>query len=243
MSELASRVKQFYRWEPIEARDIAISIIAITFIFAFDDRAETFELAHWIANFILTLIIVAVSFLAYDAAMKLAALNQGFRAEYRMWLGGIVFSLILTLLTKGKWYVLFAGGLYLHHLAILRLGKFRYGLNVAGQGTIAAAGPAAHFVLLTISLMLSRQFQFLPGLFDYVAKINGYMMIYQLLPVPRMNGIHIFFMSRLAYIFIAGSLISYVILVQLKIYSWVLALLIGAGCWVAWYWFREGGNK
>jgi hypothetical protein len=242
MSELLLRLKQFYSWEERELRDILLSILAITFIFAFNDKAESFELMHWLMHYALTFAIVFVSFFAYDFAMKAAALHQGFRAEYRMWPMGIAISIIVTLLTKGNFYLILAGGLFVHHMMILRLGKFRYGLNVMAQGTIAAAGPVANLFLMTLSLAMARQLMIMPELFNYAAMINGYMMIYQLLPIPRLNGIHIFFMSRLAYIFIATTLVAYALLTQLKIYSWILSLLIGACCWFLWYWFFEGGK-
>jgi hypothetical protein len=243
MGELAFRVKRFYGWEPREARDILLSILAITFIFAYNDKSESFQLAHWLMHFLLTIIIVTISFLAYDFGMKFAALQQGFRAEYRMWPTGIAIGIIVTLLSKGRFPVVLAGGLFLHHMMILRLGKFRYGLNVMAQGTIAAAGPVANLILMTFCLAMSRQLHIMPTLFDYAAFINGVMMVYQLLPIPRLNGIHIFFMSRLAYVFIFTFLASYAVLTFMKIYSWILALAIGAVCWFLFYWYVEGGGK
>jgi hypothetical protein len=242
MGELTFRLKRFYGWEPREARDILISILAITFVFAYDDKSQTFVFANWLLHFLLTLAIVAVSFLAYDFGMKLAALHQGFRAEYRMWPMGIAFSLIVTLLSKGHFPLVLAGGLFLQHMMILRLGKFRYGMNVMAQGTIAAAGPVANLILMTFGLAMSRQLHFMPALFDYVAFINGVMMVYQLLPIPRLNGIHIFFMSRLAYVFISCFLVAYFLLTLLKVYSWILAFVIGVVCWFLFYWFIEGGK-
>jgi len=239
MGELWSRVKQFYHWEPRERRDIFISIIVVAFIFAFNDGRESFEPVLWFFNYILTVLIVAISILAFDFVMKVAALQQGFRAEYRMWPQGLAIGVIIALLTGGKFYVILPGGLFLHHVMILRIGKWRYGLNTVAQGTVAAAGPAANLVLATIALMFSAQLNIFPEFFAYVASINFWFMIYQLFPLPRINGIHIFFMSRLAYVFIFSTLLAYVLLVKVGVLSWIIALLIGVVCWFSWYWFFE----
>jgi len=240
--ELKARIKRFYRWEKREARDILISILAITFVFAYSDNSESFVLASWIINFIVTLLVVTISFLVYDAGCKVAALQQGFRAEYQMWPQGIALSVIITLPTGGKWVVLLTGGIFLHFMTIMRVGKWRVGLNTIAQGTIAAAGPVANFILMTVCLVIGAQLKIMPEFFMYAATINGFMMAYQLLPIPKTNGIHIFFMSRLAYAFIFGTLGSYLILVLMGIYSWILSLLIGIVVWFSWYWFIEGGR-
>ncbi len=242
MGELWFRIKRFYRWEERELRDIVITVLAVAFIFGYDDKRPVFELIPWLLNYLKTLAIVAASFLAYDGAMKVAALHQGFTAEYRMWPQGLGMSIIITLLTKGKFPVILAGGLFLHHNMILRLGKFRYGLNTIAYGTIAAAGPIAHLVLMTLCLAMSKQLGIFPEFFLYAAVINGWMLFYQLLPIPKLNGIHIFFMSRLAYSFIAGTLMAYVILAIIGIYSWILSILIGTAGWLSWYWWVEGGK-
>lgn len=239
MGELLFRVRRFYGWEVREKRDILITILVLSFIFGYNDGQQDFELAHWLLNYIKTLFIVAVTVLVFDAGMKLAALQQGFRAEYRMWPQGLAMGVIIALLTKGRFFLLLPGGLVLHHMMILRLGKFRYGLNTVAQGVIAAAGPVANLILATAALALSAQLNILPGFFSQVAAINLWFLIYQLLPIPKLNGIHIFFMSRLAYVFIFATLLGYVLLVQVDVYSWILAFMIGVVSWFSWYWFFE----
>jgi len=242
MGELAFRIKRFYRWEQREARDIFVTIVVVSLIFGFNDGRDSFNLIFWLLNLLKVFIIVAMGVLVYDGAMKVAALQQGYRAEYRMWPTGLAMGVIITLLTGGAFPVVLHGGLHLHHHMILRMGKFRYGLNVMSQGMISASGAVAHMVLMTLALMMSRQLGIMPGFFDTMATINGVMMIYQLLPIPKTNGIHIFFMSRLGYVFIAGTLVAYALLTLVKVYSWILALIIGGLCWLLWLWFMEGGR-
>jgi len=250
MGELLLRMKRFYRWTDREKRDILITIIALTFIFGYNDCTKLifndcptdFVLVRWLVNMLLTLLLVTISFFAYDFGMKVSALQQGFIAEYKMWPPGIALGIIVTLLTKGNFYILLIGGLFLHHHSILRLGKFRYGINIVAQGTIAAAGPFANLMLMTFGLLMSKQLMILPDLFLYFAFINGTMMIFQLLPIPKTNGFHLFFSSRLGYMFVFGTMVCYVLLAIAGVFSWLLALLLGGLIWFLWYWFVEGGK-
>jgi len=242
MGELAFRIKRFYRWEARERRDIFITIIVLALIFGYNDGSDSFNLVHWLLNLVMVFFIVAISILGFDFGMKVAALSQGFRAEYRMWPTGLGIGAIVTLLTGGLFPIALHGGLYVHHMMVMRIGKFRYGLNIMAQGTIAAAGAVAHLIMMTFALAMSRQLGILPVVFDKMAFINGVLMVFQLLPIPKMNGMHIFFMSRLSYVFIASTLAAYVILTLLGLYSWFFALIIGIVCWFLWYWFVEGGR-
>ena len=239
MGELLFRIRRFYRWEKREKRDLLITILLVAFMFGYNDGRESFVPIAWFGHFLLTLFFVSLTVLVFDGAMKVAALHQGYRAEYRMWPQGLAIGVIVTLITGGKFYLILPGGLFLHHMMILRLGKFRYGINTMAQGVIAAAGPVANLILATIALTFSAQLNIMPELFNYMAMINLWFLIYQLLPIPKINGMHIFFMSRLAYVFIFSTLASYVLLVQLGIFSWIFAFIIGVVCWFSWLWFFE----
>ena len=70
-----------------ESLSIMISAIVIGFVFAFREWNTS--------NAILAIIIVALSILFHIAAQKIAALKVGFKAEYKIWWQGLLFSLIL----------------------------------------------------------------------------------------------------------------------------------------------------
>jgi len=118
---------------------------------------------------------------------------------------------------------------------LLRIGKFRYGENASTRGMIAASGSFANLVLATIGMMFSAQLGILPGFFEELAIINFWLMIFSLLPLPKMDGVHVFFMSRLVYVFIFSTLLAYVLLTFIDVYSWLLSFIIGVVCWFLYY--------
>jgi Zn-dependent protease len=239
MGELWFRIRDFFKYTKLERRDLILSIIIITFVFAYDDKREEFNLIYWAGHFLLTFLIVALAFLVHTGTQKVFALQQGFIAEYRAWPLGLAISAMFALITGGKWYVLLPGAIYLIHVPILRLGKWRYGTNIVAQGMVAASGAIGNLIFATFALAIGAQLGFLPELFLWVATINFWILIFSLMPLPRMDGLHLFFMSRLAYIFIVSTLLAYVIFAQLKFYSWIAAFIVGVICWLLFYLYYE----
>ncbi len=239
MGELIFRIREFFRFNPKELRDMAISILIVTFAFAYDDPFEAFSMTLWFANFLKFLIIVSISLFFHVSVQKVIALSQGNNAEYQMWTLGLLFTLAVTLITQGRFWVILPGGVLLHHLTIQRMGRFRYGLNVMSQGIVGMFGPLANLVLATASLAMSRQIGFMPAFFDSFAMVNFLMLIYSLLPFPHLDGLHLFFASRLGYVFIASTLLAYYLLTLANIYSWIFAFIIGGICWLLFYIFFE----
>ncbi len=241
MGELWFRVKDFFSYSRREQRDLFLAIIVTTFILAFNDKQETFSFAYWSFNFIKTMLFVAIAFLSHTAAQKVFALQQGFLAEFRSWPTGLGFGIIVALLTGGKLYVILPGGLALTHVTILRIGKWRYGENVAARSLIAASGSLANLIVATFALAMSRQLGVLPDSFEWLAFINFILIIYIMLPFPKLDGIHIFFHSRLTYVFIYSTLLAYILLTLVGILSWILAFIIGVVCWLLFYIAVESG--
>jgi hypothetical protein len=233
------RVRQFYRFQKEEVKHLVISILAITFIFAYNDGSESFSMAFWLSNFLIVGVIVAVTFFVHISAQKIFALQQGYMAEYRMWTTGLMLGITIALLSGGLWFLLLPGGIFMQHMAIQRLGKFRYGLNVKSMANIAASGSIANLVLATFAVAMSKQLHILPQFFDKVANINFWFLIFMLLPLPNLPGLYVFFASRLTYVFFFTTLLAYVIMVKFNVYSWILALIIGGICWLLFYMFFE----
>lgn len=239
MAELWFRVKEFFRFSKREKRDLLIAILVLTFAFAFNDGRETFELGPWLANMIKSFIFVSIAMLGHVSIQKVFALQQGFTSEFRAWSTGLIVTVIFTLLTLGSFYVLLPGGLVMYHMTILRIGKWRYGENVVARGMIAISGAVANLLLASFGLMMSMQIGVLPDFFLGFAMINLWIMFYTILPIPYMDGIHLFFMSRLTYVFIVSTLLAYVVLSAFGVFSWILSLVIGVIAWFLFYVYVE----
>lgn len=240
MKEWWFRIRDFYRFHNREKRDLLLTTLIVTFIFAYNDQSESFALASWLIHFVITGGFVALALLVHTSAQKIFGIQQGFTTEFRAWPIGLVISLILTFITSGEFYVLLIGGMVIRHVTILRLGKWRYGENESARGLIASTGPVANLILATFALAISKQIGFMPETFAWLATINLWIMVYSLLPLPRMDGIHLFVQSRLVYIFIGSTLLSYTIFAAFGIFSWILAFIIGIICWLLFFIYVEG---
>ncbi|MGM5481975.1 MAG: hypothetical protein ACQESF_00790 [Nanobdellota archaeon] len=239
MGELYFRVKEFFRFSKREKRDILLAVLVVTFAFALNDGREKFNAVLWFGNLLQSLFFVTLALLAHVSVQKIFALQQGFTSEFRAWSTGLLVTIAVSLISLGKFYILLPGGMVLYHMTILRIGKFRYGENVVARGMIAVSGAIANLVLATIGLMFSHQLNILPGFFLDFAMVNLWIMFFTILPIPYMDGIHLFFMSRLTYVFIVSTLLAYVILSALGIFSWLFSLVIGIVVWFLYYSYIE----
>ncbi len=238
MGEFASRLKRFFRFSPREMFELAITIIIVAFIFSYDDKQPVFSTAYWVANFLKMILIVAIAIILHEVGHKAAALYIGMRAEYQMWPTGLLIGILATFITNGKWYIVLPGGLLLHHMSVLRIGHFRYGMNYFTQGLLAAAGPLMNLLLATFFKTLSI-FGIFPVFFDLMTFINLYYAVFTMLPLPRLDGLHLFFASRLNYVFFFGSLVGYIVLYTIHFYSLLFAFVIGGVIWLLFFNYIE----
>lgn len=235
MRFIGQKIKRFGKLSPKEFKDYLLTVLVLTFIFAFNDGNEVFSWTYWFAHALLTFALCAISIYSHIMLTKMMSLSRGLMHEYRMWTPGLIAGVVLALISNGNLYLLLFGGPFFTHSPIHRLGKFRYGLKLKDQGVSSMMGAVAHFVLATLGLFLGAQLGFMPEVFGYLATMNFWLMVYSLVPVPRLPGFFIFFYSRLTFVFLSATLIAYLVLALLTIYSWVLALIIGGVCWLAYY--------
>jgi len=63
---------------------------------------------------------------------------------------------------------------------------------------------------------------------------------YSLLPIPPLAGSRILFHSRMIYALALGTFASYAILITLRVYSFIYAVIIGILVWLIYYiWFEK----
>ncbi|MFH1409857.1 MAG: hypothetical protein ABIH34_08160 [Nanoarchaeota archaeon] len=236
MGEYLSKVKHYVRFSQREMNDIFLSLLVITFVFAFDDGRETLNISFWGLNFLGILILVAISFLTHQLVQKLVSVFAGYRSEYKVWGWGVIIALLFSFVMKGAWFVIPVGGVFVYHLAIHRIGQFRYGLSGYYSMLIAVSGPLANIVLALIFKLL---FLLTDATFLLTAmKINLWMAFWFILPVPPLNGGTAFFGGRSTYTFFFGFIIAAIIMISLlqNIFLIVLGtLVISLLFWLVYY--------
>ena len=236
-------VKQYFRFSKQEIKNLAIVILVFAFIFSFNDWGEeTFDFFIGMRNFVIALIVVGISVFIHDAGQKLAALKVGLRAETKIWWYGIIAALVLCFISRGNLMFFAATGMWVHHMAIHRLGSFRYGPNVQAMGVIALMGPVANILAATLVKFLQVNLHIIPMGSPFVDKFFFFSWLFavlNLLPIPPLDGSRLLFYSRLTYAWIFGAIAGYLLFYALGIYSFVIAFFCGWAVWLLFYIFFE----
>jgi Zn-dependent protease len=230
MKNFADKFRRYGKFNISEVKAITITIIILTMIVAFNDKSEIFSFSNWIGNFIIWLAIVSVSVIVKTIGHKLMGTLYGFRVEYKLWWYGLLISLAVMLASAGNIWLLLPGGIIIHHLAVHRIGWWRYGLNMRALALISFSGPLACIIFATFIKTIQLWTPFVPAesiLIDRIYLFNLAFAAFSMLPIPPLDGSRIMFNSRLLYSFTAGCIISYAVLAYLQIYSWIFALILG----------------
>lgn len=240
MGEIADffdKIRRYYKFTHHEVRGIIIAILVIAFIISFKEWGRTsFDAAAGIYNLFNAVLIVALSILIHDFGQRVWGLAIGYRIEYRMWTFGLIAALIIAFISNGSLWLIVPSGFMLHHIAVHRLGWFRYDINYFGQAMVALAGPL--FTLMLIILLKALNSFFPNPLIQKAIIFNVVYAITSLLPIPPLDGSKIYFGSRMLYAFalpaIAVSTIMMIVDIPL-LFALVLSFLVGIILWLTYY--------
>lgn len=155
-----------------EIKEIAISVLVITFIFSFP-RIERFPVY---------LIVVITAFLFHELAHKFIARKFGCAAFYKMWYPGIIFALLITFASFGNFKFISPGAVVIYPYTFGRWGFRVVSLTTSEMGIIAFAGPATNLLFALI-------FALIPGeIGRIVALTNAWLALFNLLPIKPLDG-------------------------------------------------------
>ncbi|MBI4150484.1 hypothetical protein HY488_03700 [Candidatus Woesearchaeota archaeon] len=244
MGSLSYTIKEHFTFTPEELRALVIGILLTGFMFSFDEwGTTTFSLSEGLRNLVNAILIATLAFLVHQSAQRIVALSVGFKLEYRIWMYGIIIGLALTIVSRGKLWLLAPGGIIAYHLVGHRIGSFRYGLNYWPLGMIGLVGPLSNLVLAMVFKLLLL---LAPTnvLLQQAMVFNIWFALFTILPIPPLDGSHLFFASRLMYMFMLGAVIG----MSTALYffgifaSIVLGIIFGVVCWLSYFWHFEKGS-
>ena len=231
--ELGDRLQRYFAFAKKEKRDILIATLIIGFIFSFRDwgTGDSVDIVTGVTNLIITIIIVAIALVIHESAHRFFALSIGYKSEFKPWYGGLIVSLILVIVSNGRVQLALPGGMVNAVMARHRLGEFRYGLNYWENGIIALYGPLFNLLLAFIAKVF---LYFAPQswILDKFLFVNILFAICTMLPIPPLDGMSVFFASRVLYVLsFIGILVSSVLIyfagIWLALAGGILAIIIG----------------
>ncbi|MDP3728119.1 MAG: hypothetical protein Q8R18_01560 [bacterium] len=222
---------------------LAITIFIVSLSIGFDDGSSSFSWSYWLNNFLVVIIMVAISFLAQQIGHKTVARMNGFDTEFAWW-GTQSFSLMgflgktkhkpfpRTIHLFGKSYLIesFPLGLALcflftivsnGQLFFLAVGQYhlllkkssRFGRRFVEITNYEEAKIALAGPMANIVLLILGKLFNSYGTFDTFILINAMLALFHMLPLPGLAGTKIYFGSRLLYVSSLVFMISMVVLV------------------------------
>ncbi len=181
-----------------ELREIILSILVLCVVFSYP------EILTNPSFFLVSLAAVGIAFMGHELSHKYAAMRHGFWSEYRMWPQGLMMAMLFALATNGAVVFAAPGAVY-----------FTGGMFRRPQRheliEISIAGISFNIVLMWVCAALSA----FTGLylFVYMAFINGWLAIFNLLPFGGLDGEKLLRLDKTRWgalftIAVAGFLIS-----------------------------------
>lgn len=176
------------RFSRRELGDIAVSMIVLSLAFmilyrgggvgSFSWYLETTygSTERWIILFLTCLGLVFLSFLLHELGHKFTAQNLGMRSEYRMFPMGLV----ITLVSSAFGFLFAAPG------AVIIAGN----PDRKENASISMAGPAVNIVLALIGIFGCYAFNHSAWVFVFLllANLNAFLALFNLLPLPPLDG-------------------------------------------------------
>lgn len=223
-NELKDRIKNHFRFSKQELTGLLVAVLSVGFIFSFRNwGGDQFNLFSGLMNFLFTVIATSIAFFIPIAFQKIYALSVGYKAEFRTWWIGILIALVLCFVSVGYLTVVLIGGMTSSFVTKQRLGQFRYGTSTEEQGMIGFWSPLGSIISAGLFALFHH---LLPKIlfFEKGMMISLIFAICSILPIPRLEGLVIFFGSRGTYLM---TILMVLAVTLLLILSGLLGTIIG----------------
>ncbi len=199
-----------------EVKEIIISAVVLSAAFgiAFSDGIFSLDAAKLPYLIGFSFVAVGIGFLAHELiGHKITAQHFGMHAEYRMWRFGLAIAIISSLFG-----FVFAAPGAVYIASKVDLWGQQAGVSKKRMGIVSAMGPAVNLVLALAFIALGAVAAIsMAGvsLFFIAAHINIWLAIFNLLPVPPLDGSKVFAWNRVIWLaFFAGCIALFVTLVS-----------------------------
>ena len=185
--------KKDFSIKKTELFQILIAWVGITFAFSWKGVGG-------ISSMLIMLPIIfagtLTGFICHELAHKFTAIHYNARAQFVMWPMGLVFAIVMSLVTSGGFVFAALGAVYI------------WGKNISRKenGIISFSGPLANFCFALVAIIIGFILKFTIGsgylmlLCFGVAQINLFLGLFNLLPIPPLDGFKVFLWNKLIWI-------------------------------------------
>lgn len=156
--------------------------LAFTILFAGTNATPT----GYLITFVISILTVGLGFLLHELAHKIVAIHYGCTAQFQA-------NMKMLLLAVG---MSFFGFIFAAPGAVMIQGH----ITRKQHGHIAAAGPATNVILALLFLATTT---ILPAIGTYGMAINAFLALFNLLPLPGMDGNKVWTWNKAAYLGLA----------------------------------------
>lgn len=217
-----------------EVNHLIFATLALGFIFGFNDKRPSFDLVYWLLNFFRICLASVAVLLSYALAQKLVAEHYGCSSVFSLWTIqrygfkpytklkrpfplGVLIGFIVAFLSQGKLFFAAMASSSITEHRYKRVGRRFVNVTANETAKIALSGVFAALLLafLVSALHLSSQLVLIASLFA----------VFQLVPLPGLDGIKVFFGSMPMFAFSAAFVLVSAIL--LNFISGLSALFYG----------------
>ena len=232
LADYAYRIKTYFPYKRAEIKDLLICTLLLSFIISFREwGVGTFDIGDGLENWGTSFLLVGISLFIITAAQRLVGIYHGYQVEYRLWLLGLLTGVTLVFVSRGALWFLLPGGIMVNHLAGHRLGFHRYGMDYYMLGLISYAGTVAAFLLALLVKLLGIE----NVLLDKLVMFLVLFIIFDMLPIPPLTGLKLFYGSRLVYSFLVTLTLVAGLLLLTEIHPILLLIISFIAAVVIWF--------
>ncbi len=183
-----------------EIKDIIVAAAALTFIFSYPE---------FFANpsiLLVSAVAIATGFVLHELAHRFVANKFGVAARFRLWSEGLVMALILAIATNGGFVFAAPGAVVINNVRF----SLRHGIVALGRreyGIISAAGPLTNMVIAALFLFLYHAA--LGAAFLYASSINVSLALFNMIPIPPLDGSKVFAWNAITWAAIITVIIAF----------------------------------
>lgn len=233
------KIKRYYSFSIEEKRNLIVISLVLGFIYSFKDwgLGNTIDVAFGLTNLLIAIIIAFISIYVHVAAQRLHALRLGYKPELKTWPYGLMGGVIICFITNGAAVLPLYGGTEIHMIVKHRIGHFRHGVNMVNMGLVAMMGPLANLFLAYFIKIFNVGIG--SSVLNKMILINLMLAVWTMLPIPPViDGVKVFFWSRLSYFFIFGAIASAALLIWITnnlFFIFFGSMFVGAIIWFIYY--------